>query len=553
MRLNIATLVLAAVLGAATAFPARADPSEDAAPRERPDLVLAISVDQLSADLFAQYRQHFTGGLARLLRGAVFASGYQSHAATETCPGHSTLLTGARPARNGIVANWWYDVSLPREDKRVYCAEDVSDPESTSGNPVVSAMRLKVPTIGDRLKAADPRSRNIAVSAKDRAVMMMGGHDIDAAYWWGGSGFVTLKGREPGAGAKAQNAELARAIAAGKPDMTVPEWCAPRDREVKISDDFSVGTYRFAVPPDQPALFGRLPYVDMATGELAVRLVDEYGLGGGDAPDMLSVSFSATDYVGHAFGHQGVEMCLQLAQLDETIGNLFQALDARGIDYVAVLSADHGGIDAPERLRQQADPQAARASADLSTRALAEAVSRETGVKPSSGPLLFGSGGSGDLYVTDRITAKDKQRVVAALVRLLRGNPQVEAVFTADEVAGTPIPSGSPQDWTLRQRVRANFNPEISGDVVVLLKRSVVPVASMRGLVATHGSPWDYDRRVPILFWRKGLPGLEQPAPVETVDIAPTLAAILRLDVPEGAFDGRCLDIDGGAADICAE
>ncbi|MEP7222783.1 MAG: alkaline phosphatase family protein, partial [Novosphingobium sp.] len=156
------------------AVPAAAPPA--AAP---PRLIVAIAVDQFSADLFAQYRQHFTGGFARLMQGAVFPSAFQSHAATETCPGHSTLLTGARPARTGVIANSWYDLTQTRADKRVYCAEDETDPASTIRDPVVSARHLKVPTLGEYMKAAWPLSRNVAVSAKDRAVVMMGGHRID--------------------------------------------------------------------------------------------------------------------------------------------------------------------------------------------------------------------------------------------------------------------------------------------------------------------------------------------------------------------------------------
>ena len=100
------------------------------------------------------------------------------------------------------------------------------------------------------------------------------------------------------------------------------------------------------------------------------------------------------------------------------------------------------------------------------------------------------------------------------------------------------------------ERARASFDPQRSGDVVVMLNRAIVPIKDPNG-GTTHGSPWDYDRRVPILFLRKGLTGLEQPAPVETVDIAPTLAALIGLEVPAGEFDGRCLDIDGGTGDTC--
>src|SRR3954463_3068570 len=106
--------------------------------RPAPKLIVAISVDQFSADLFAEYRQHFTGGLRRLSEGVVFPAGFQSHAATETCPGHSTILTGSRPYRTGIIANDWLDQSAAREDKVIYCSEDETVPGSSSSNYTVS-------------------------------------------------------------------------------------------------------------------------------------------------------------------------------------------------------------------------------------------------------------------------------------------------------------------------------------------------------------------------------------------------------------------------------
>ena len=546
-----AALVISPPALAEDAAPASTGPVvSQSAPAQPPRLVVAIAVDQFSADLFAQYRVHYTRGLARLQTGAVFPSAFQSHSATETCPGHSTLLTGAHPAHTGIVANNWFDPKLKRDEKQIYCAEDETDPASSPDEPVVSAGHLKVPTLGDRMKAANPLSRNVSVSAKDRAAMMMGGHSLDASYWWEGEGFVTFRGRKPSAAAKAENAQLAGEIAAGKPGLPVPAFCTAMDRPVHLGA-MTVGTYKFEVPPGQPKIFKRTTYVDRATADLAIRLIDEMKLGADTVPDVLSVSFSATDYVGHAFGHEGVEMCLQMDQLDRNIGLLLDALDKRGIDYVVVLTADHGGIDAPERLTEQGFPQAARADASLDIAALSAEVTKKAGIAAPSGPLLFGGGGSGDIYVSAGVPAKDKQKVVAGLVEILKAHPQVAAVFTAQELAQAPAPAGRPQDWTLLDRARGSFDASRSGDVTVLLDRGIVPGEPRPGYVTTHGSPWDYDRRVPLLFWRKGMPGMEQPAPVETVDIAPTLAALLDLKVEDGAFDGRCLDIDGSAGNIC--
>jgi predicted AlkP superfamily pyrophosphatase or phosphodiesterase len=551
-RLSIAPLALAAALAVPAPVLAEEAPlAEVAATQGRPRLIVAIAVDQYSADLFAQYRDRYSRGLARLQTGAVFPSGFQSHAATETCPGHSTLLTGVHPSRTGIIANSWFVPGIGREDKEVYCAEDETNPKSTSDDPVVSPGHLKVPTLGDMLKKANPAALNVAVSAKDRAVVMMSGHTADAAYWFKGKGFATYADRKLSPAAKAENAALADMVAKGAGELPMPSWCAPFDRTTKVGD-FTIGTYRFPLSVGDFKDFNRSPRMDAATADMAIRLLDELPLGKDDVTDVLSVSFSATDYVGHAYGHEGVEMCIQMDQLDRTVGTLLDALDARGIDYLVVLTADHGGLDAPERLREQGVPYAGRVDASLTSKALSEAVSKDTGISAKSGPLLYGAGGSGDIWIAAGLTDEQKKKVVSALMARLKANPQVEAAYTAGELAKVKVPSGNPQDWTMIERVAGSYNPAHSGDVLMMTRRALIPGTPRPGYTTTHGSPWDYDRRVPLLFWRKGMTPMEQVQPVETVDIAPTLAARIGLAEPAGTWDGRCLDIDAGEADSCS-
>src|SRR5882757_7621330 len=154
------------IAAAAAAVIATTSSAQPQAPPTPPRLMIVISVDQFSADLFDEYRPQFTGGFARLAGGTVFRNGYQSHAGTETCPGHSTILTGDRPTRTGIAINTWYDFSVTRADKAVYCAEDETVPGSSSSGYTVSARHLKVPTLGELLKARSPGSRNVAVAGK---------------------------------------------------------------------------------------------------------------------------------------------------------------------------------------------------------------------------------------------------------------------------------------------------------------------------------------------------------------------------------------------------
>ena len=556
--LPLAQPVIARDHAAAPAAPQGPVPAANA-----PKLVIAIAIDQFSADLFAQYRSHVTGGLARLAGGAVFPAGYQSHAATETCPGHSTLMTGMRPAHTGIIANNWFDQSVARASKTVYCAEDESKTAATPGDYVASVHHLLVPTLGERVKAVWPTSRNVAVSGKDRAALMMGGHRIDDVYWWKGKGFVTLEGVTPAHAVLEQNADIAATLTAGSPGYDLPGDCVAHDRTVSAgvttatngsttvtSAVITVGTGRFVMAAGDAGAFRTSPRLDRAVLDLATRLIDADRLGRGPTPDVLSISLSATDYIGHGFGTQGSEMCIQVHQIDAALGDFFAKLDSRGIDYAVVLTADHGGFDMPERQREQAMPMVQRADVALLPKALSERVGAKLGLDPKG--LFLAEGASGDVWVRRDLTGEQKTAAIVAARADLLARPQVAAVIGADELAATPMPDGSPETWTLIQRARASYYAPVSGDFVVLLKRGVMamPVPGP-GYVATHGSPWDYDRRVPMLFWRKGMTPFEQPSPVETVDIAPTLAALIGLKTPPGTFDGRCLDLDAGPGTTC--
>ncbi len=545
------TVFVTPSLLAQSAQPENSAVTEASPDRTPPRLIVAISVDQFSADLFSEYRPYFTDGLKRLEQGAVFPSAYQSHAATETCPGHSTILTGAHPARTGIVANRWFDLDTPRDDKRIYCAEDESVVGSNSGEYTASPVHLLVPTLGERLKAANPAARNVAVAGKDRAALMMGGANTDAIYWWGGENFTGRDGRVLSGAAQTVNAQVAAKIARGHPGRDIPTYCASRNAAIRVNDDLSVGSYDFALPADMPQLFRTSPDMDAATLSLASALVDEQQLGRDAVPDVLSIGLSATDYVGHAFGTQGLEMCLQLAALDRELGVFFADLDAKGLDYVVMLTADHGGHDLPERLVLQAMPDAQRAAQALYPEGLSETIRSELDFG-WTGAILLGDGPFGDMYITHEMNDTQRAAVLTAAKRILTGNDQVAAVFSAAEVMATPLPHGPVQSWSLAERARASFHPDRSGDFVVLLKPGITPIAKPSiGYVATHGSPWDYDRRVPLLFWRSGMTGFEQPNPVMTVDIAPTLAGLLGLASEKDAYDGRCLDLDGGTGNSC--
>jgi arylsulfatase A-like enzyme len=214
-----------------------------------------------------------------------------------------------------------------------------------------------------------------------------------------------------------------------------------------------------------------------------------------------------------------------------------------------MLTADHGGHDLPERIDQQADSQAARSDPALDATAMGRMLGARLHLQ---GPVLLGDGPFGDIYVDRDLPAPARARVLAAAIAAYRAHPQVAAVFAKADIDATPSPSGPPETWSLIQRARASFDAQRSGDFYVILKPRITPIAdASHGSVATHGSVWDYDRRVPILFWRRGMAGFEQPLSVETVDIMPTLAGLIGLPLAPGSIDGRCLDLVAGPESSC--
>jgi len=550
-KITLAALLSITATGAVLAQSSGAPPAKVTASTPAPKLVVVIAVDQFSADLFAEYRSHFTGGLARLASGVVFPAGYQSHAATETCPGHSTILTGNHPAHTGIIANNYFDLSVSRDDKRVYCAEDetVAGTTSGSGKYAPSVNHLLVPTLGDLMKAANPKAQVVSVAGKDRAAIMMGGHKADELMWLVPTGLTGYRGTTLSPTAQQAGTAIAAAIAQPRPAATLPADCASHDIAIPLDKGGSVGTGRFQRDGGDFRRFMASPEADGAVLAAGAALRQARGLGEGDTTDLLILGLSATDYVGHSTGTEGSEMCMQMLALDRELGDFFARLDATGIDYVVALTADHGGHDLPERNRQNAWPAAERVDKALDPDAMGKAVAEKLGLPQ---PLLYSDGPFGDMYLSKALTPPQRKAAMTELLARYRAHPQVEAVVTGEELAKYPISKRSPDVWSLMDKLRASYNPQRSGDFLVVLKPRVTPIPeSGMGYVATHGSVWDYDRRVPILFWRKGLTGFEQPNAVMTVDILPTLASVIGVPLDAGKIDGRCLDLLSGPESSC--
>jgi len=525
---------------------------------DKPTLIVAIAVDQFSAGVFDQYRTRYKAGLRRMIdAGVVFPNGYQSHAATETCPGHSTLLTGKHPSGTGIIANEW----LGADGKPTYCLYDGGMTVPGRPSEPRGPANLRTSTLGEWLKAQNPDSRVVAVSGKDRGAINMGGHNPDAVFWWDDElGFNTYV--PPGADAN-QRLEPVKALnesIAKRWKQKLPAWkpldasCAKLNSYVTYDNTLQV---RHHVPPDwklanpgkpfrEDKAFKRWvrasPVQDELTLELATSLLKRYKLGRGAAPDLLAISLSATDYIGHRYGNEGPEMCDQMAHLDQNLGAFFKTLDAAKVRYVVVLSADHGGLDPAERMRLKGFP-AERMTVDI-----AKEVNEHVGVKAfkylSYGLYLLPSAPS---------AADERHKLIESAVQFLNQQSYVTRAFAKADILKVHVrPGVAPDEMDLEERFAESVDAERSADVLIAFKPySTLDHVDADGFyIAGHGTPWNYDRRVPIVFWRPGHAGYEQYLPIETVDIAPTLAALVAVAHP--AVDGRCIDLDSSAANTCA-
>jgi predicted AlkP superfamily pyrophosphatase or phosphodiesterase len=548
----------ALLAAAATSVVLSLSASVQAAPiaKPAPKLVVVISIDQFSASLFEQYRADFHGGLGRLARqGTVYPSGYQSHGMTETCPGHSTLLTGKYPNKTGIVANDFYDVTTGQKS---YCLADptatlASDPGARASSPKL----LMASTYGEWLKATSPNSRVYAVSGKDRGAINMAGHGADGVFWLQpGHGFTTWV--EPGQDAAARLAPVAALNVKLAADLKkhpfiwtyADKACAAKEGDYVTGGRAWRSTLPLPKPADSAGAARDLstsPYTDRVTLEAAEALRDEFKLGDGEATDVLTISLSATDFIGHRFGTRGPEMCDHLMRLDDRLGQFLDSLDKVKGQVLVVLAADHGGSDFPERLAEQGYD-AGRVAPTPWLKDLNAAI-REA-LKLDYDPLVQ-AGGVESLYVVGAdgkaASVLDHARITTAALAILAKRPEVFAAYDANTLfTAAPPPKGTPPDEiSVAERMRRSAYPGRVGDILVAFQPYLSPASPGAAYVAGHGSPWNYDRRVPIVFWWKGGPSRERVLPIETVDIAPSLAAVTGV-TPPADIDGRCLPLGAG-------
>jgi predicted AlkP superfamily pyrophosphatase or phosphodiesterase len=519
--------------------------------KARPKLVVVVVVDQFSAELMQTYGPELKGGLAQLRHeGVFFTEAYHDHGFTETGPGHSVLLSGRFPANTGIVENRWLDRA---SGKFIYCVEDATAKSLTAPDQASSSNASFVGNgLGDWLQAQVPGSRVFSVSGKDRAAILMAGRKPTGAFWFSGpAGFTssTVYGTQLPPWLIRYDQGLASRISTDS-WLWSKDPATPEGRTVQWT--FGPVTVRngalprlvqgAGMPLDRgfEARFRKSPFLDVVTLEAAEALLDGEKLGRGPGTDLLAVSFSATDYIGHNYGTLGTEMRDQIHRLDQLLGHLLNRLRRQHPGAWVVLSADHGGLDIPEALSDQGFP-ARRLSAEPFMAALQADLRATFRVNRD---LLVSSPEPNSLYLDEaalKAANLGRGEVLKQVQSWLRSRPEVADAFTAEELLATDAAAiGSPRDSSLRALLRHSFHPERSGDILVAVKPFVVMGAPPTDYPANHGTPNAYDRRVPLIFWGPWKAG-ERREPVRTVDLAPTLAR--ELGIQTGSVDGVALDL----------
>ena len=493
---------------------------------ETPTLVLVLTVDQMRPDYFTRFGSQLSGGLGRLYRGgAVFLSGWQDHAITETAPGHASILSGRFPRSTGIATN-------------SAGVLDTQAPLIGGGGPPASPFRFRGTTLTDWMRMADPRTRALSVSRKDRAAILPLGRAKQNAFWYSYNGAFTTSryyaDTLPTWVQQFNDRRLPQAMHGRKWELALPDSSYPERDDVKAEGGGQDYVFPHVLSDSESVAVRALPdfpWMDELTLSFALAGVRALDLGAGPQPDVLAVSLSTTDAIGHRYGPDSREIHDQIIRLDRALGafldTLFTMRDSTRV--IIALTADHGVTPLPDAgiagrpadaHRVVVDTVLARIRAGIAARGLdTDAVRFQEGVLTIDRRALSQAG----------VNADSVARRFAVEVRRVPGvarADEVKALARADTVRDT-----------IARRWLHTLIPGSTAAVVVTLRPYDVWGPST---VAMHGQPSDLDARVPIIFY--GAPfrrGVRQES-ARVVDIAPTLANVLGV-APAERLDGVVL------------
>lgn len=507
---------------------------------EKPKLVVTIVVDQFRYDYIPLYWDKFKDdGFKRLIsQGFSFNNNHLNYFPTFTGPGHAAVYTGTTPSVNGIVGNAWYDRRID-DDMYVVADPTVSPIGTTNEAGKMSPRNLLSTTVTDELKLASPESKVIGISSKDRGAVMGAGHLGDAAYWYDSDNgnFISSSWyvSELPEWVKDFNKKgLAKEFA-----NSIWKTLLPIDKytESDVDDRPFEGTFDNEDAPvfphdltanrgDDFGIISYTPFGNTLVAELGKAAIEGEGLGIGKDTDFLAVSFSSTDYVGHMYGPHSIELQDTYLRLDRKIAEMLNYLDekiGKG-NYLVMLTSDHGVVDVPQELINKNLP-GGYFDSDKAISELSKYLEKEFGDKEWIEDYINQQVYlDRDLIEQNGLSLKVIQQKTADFLL------QFEGIKSTNTAYHYQYKSYNGGQQAMYQR---GFMHDRSGDVYIQLKSGWLDTDYPTG--TSHGSPYNYDTHVPLIFYGWNIPQGETSRKTVIPQIAPTISNMLNVGLPSGS------------------
>ena len=509
----------------------------------KPQLVVGIVIDQMRWDYLTRYYPLFqsNGGFRRMLgEGFSCDNTLINYTPTVTACGHTAIYTGSVPALHGIVGNNWWE---NRSNKGMYCSEDKSVKGvggKTEEDGQMSPKNMLTTTICDELRMSNQfASKVVGIAIKDRGAILPAGHSANAAYWYEGKSgnFIssTYYITELPAWAQAFNQrKLPDSLYQNGWKLALPAETyrsyATADEKVYESKPFGKDANGF--PYDMSKFIGKdytkissTPMGNTLTAEMAKAAIIGESLGKGSATDFIAISFSSPDYIGHSFGPNSWENADDYVRLDQELGKLLQFLDAQiGKNaYTVFLSADHAVAHIPGFMKENKLPGGLLEDAGM-MKEMNLQIKQKFGVENAIASIM-----NEQVYLSRKRMDTSKADMVEIknfIVNFLMKNENITHAFATDDILLTPLPQ------KYREMMANGFHPSRSGDVQYIPKSGYF---SGSGTGTTHGSPFQYDTHIPLLWYGWGIKKGKTNRETHMTDIAPTLAALLHIQAPSGS------------------
>lgn len=506
----------------------------------QPKLLIGIVVDQLRYDYLDKFSENFgSDGFNRLMDEGFYARNVNyNYKPTYTGPGHASIFTGTTPSMHGIVGNNWYSRA---ENKRVYCVELMDK----DGEAYYAPERMKVQTIADQIRLySNFKGKSYGISLKDRGAILPAGHLANGAYWfdgkageWVSSDFYEAK--------NSQWLKDFNSIDFYKKYLD-KEWdlfAKESVYDISLNDSNSYEGELFpgsgvSFPYNLKegfekkglSLLKSIPQGNSMTVDLALELLKETNLGQGAVLDFLSVSFSATDYVGHRYGVNSREVQDTYLRLDKDLARFMNYLDEEigKENYLLFLTSDHGAGEVPSFLADRAAP-----GGYLEAKAIRKSVDDIL-------DQTFGEADWVEYFINynfyfNRDALKEKQLSLDEVLNVL--TPEL---LTIEGIADVYHSNREVANVHLQQMISNGVFAAESGDLILLESPNYI-IYSQTG--STHGSPYRYDTHVPLLYYGAGIQAGKTYRAYDIIDIVPTLSVLLNIPFPDGMSGQPMLEV----------